>query len=397
MADLLLENSTSEVQATCIDLLERMGAVTSLADVRTDGWLEQFEERIGNFERVCEVMGKRFLAYSIILGVQIRSIVTDPRFSSNATIEFAVADNQPQTLALGEYKIKLVQALANNTHTPPAPTLPIEAEQASEIIGIRNILLAPLFDISLQRFAVASVDPDQPRALVSYISEKGYNLIDLKEFDDLIRQRVRRDLAGVAGDSFKLDLDAVERAKKAFAQGDLDGVISALETWPGLLSILYRTPVAQQLNSEQRTLIGEGLELLGTAFKDRGRDTWSQELYRLGLQFIREGLQAGRLFFRLGVQMFDENRYGEAIGMLRRAIKLGIPENHVMVALGSSLLRQNCVIAGAALLENAVARGISSEEIQKDLNEIKNILEKSGVSWDVPLVEPCLSDPLLLE
>jgi hypothetical protein len=384
LADLLLEEPSSEIQAACLDLLEKMGAVVSLEGVRTDGWLERLEEGVGNFDAVGKIVGQRFLAYAIILGVQIRTLSMDPRFPANTTVEFSAGDDEPETLTLGEFRTRLVNALLSRTHEPPPLTLPLLADGAAGIIGSRLLLLAPLFGISLEMAVAASLDEDRPRALLGFVDESGFSFMDLRDFEMNVKEKARRDLAGTAEEPFRLDLAAVERARAAARRGDYDQVISTLETWPGLLSLLQRTPVAQQLDNAQVATIGEGLELLGLAFKMRGRLVWAEELFRLGLQFVREGSSAARLFLGLGALMVETERYGEAIGLLRRSAALGLPDAEVFPPLARAFLKRGKVVAAVALLEAVREAGQATQETEADLAEAHAVLEAAGVTWNVP-------------
>ena len=38
--------------------------------VRTDGWFERIGEGIGSFQALCEIIGERFFAFSIIVGAR---------------------------------------------------------------------------------------------------------------------------------------------------------------------------------------------------------------------------------------------------------------------------------------------------------------------------------------
>ena len=384
VAELLLEDSSDHVQATCLDLLEGLGAVVSLADVRADGWFEQFGAQISQFDKICEVMGERFLAYSIILGIQVRSLITDPQYPSNATIEFTVDDDEIQALSLAEFRIRVVQAVIKGLRHPAPASLPLTVEDAASVLGGKNLLLAPLFDISVDQLILAEVDDEQPRALVGYISDGGYNLIDVRDFDELMRGKVRRDLAGTSEEPMRLDLSVVVRAREAFRKGDLGRVVELLESWPGLLSILLRTPVMRGLEDDQRTAIGEGLELLGAAFEEQDRHEWSEELYKLGLQFVREGSRAGTLCHRLGALLARKDRHAEAIGVLRRARQLGVGSDGVLPILARSFIETGKVVAARGLLEELVAEGEESQEIIADLERVRGVFEEAGVVWMVP-------------
>lgn len=388
VADLLLDDASPTTQGACLDVLERLGAVFNLQEIRSDGWFERLGKQITSFQAVCEVMGERFLAYSMILGIQIHSLATDPRIPANTTVEFSVGDDAPQTLTLGEYRVRIVQAIIQQEPELSTAKLPLTVEATIGLLGHTLILVAPLFGLSLGQLILASIDPDDPRALVGFTSEHGFSFMELSEFDGFVKQKVRRDLAGTQQEPFRLDLSIVEHARVAAARGDHDQVIAMLENWPGLLVTLQRTPVSHQLDNGQLALIAEALEILGNAFRLRDRRTWAEELYRLGLVFVREGDFAGRLFFRLGELLTEDERYGEAIGHLRRAQVLGVPDREVFPVLGRAFLRRGKVVPAAALLETALARGAESPEAREDLAQAKRELERAGVDWQVPLRDP---------
>ena len=46
----------------------------SLDALRTDGWFERIGEGIGSFHALCEIVGERFLAFSIIVGARITAL-----------------------------------------------------------------------------------------------------------------------------------------------------------------------------------------------------------------------------------------------------------------------------------------------------------------------------------
>lgn len=371
--------------AACLDLLERNGAVVNLLQVRSDGWFERVGSKITNFDTVCAVMGDRFLAYAMILGVQINSLSTDPHTPANTTIEFTIGNDVPQMLTLSEFRVRTVQAIIQPQREPKGASLPLNTDDAIGLIGDQLILLAPLFGFSLKHLVLANSDYDKPLTLLGFSSETGFSFMELGEFESLIKQKVRRDLAGTQEEPFRLDLSLVEQARAAAVKGDYDRVITILEPWPGLLIALQRTALLDQLEEHKLVLIAEGLELLGNAFKERGRRSWSEELYRLGLTLVREGLHAGRLFYRLGVFLTEDERYGEAIGHLRRALAFGVAEREVFPALGRAFFRRRKLVAAAALLEGAFAQGADSPDLIQDLSMIREEFARAGITWDIPL------------
>ena len=383
VAQLLIDDANPHTQAACLDLLERFGVVASFRESRADGWFERFGEQIASFGTICEVLGARFLAYAVILGIQIRTLTRDPRVPANNTVEFTGEDDLLQVLTVGEFRGRLVQALMQTEPDPPAHApVPIDEATAVAALGPRFLLLAPLFKISLRQLVWVD-DPREPWAVVGFISGSGFSFMALRSFHDFIKQKLRRDLAGTLEEPFQLDLTAVEQAREAAREGDHARVINALETWPGLLATLQRTAAAQRITEDQLSIIAEGLLLLGDAFRAVGRLTWSEELYRMGLQFLKEGPMAARLFASLGALLSELDRHGEAIGLLRRAQSLGGEERELIPILGHSFYKREKNVAAVLLLERAVELGVDDPQVAEDLAELRKKFAGAGVVWPI--------------
>jgi hypothetical protein len=376
---LLLVDSSSEVHAACLDLLERFGAAIDLKATRADDWFDRIGDQVDGFSAISDLMGSRFLAYAMILGLQIRSLSRDPNVPANTTVEFESGDGEPQALMLGEFRLRVVQALLKRRHEPPPAELPLADDDAVRLLGPTALLVAPLFDLKLETLIVSPETPQ--RLIVGFVSTVGMSYLEWPAFEALIRQLIVGDLRGVHGEPFQLDLTAVEAARRAADRGDHDGVIRMLENWPGLLAALQRTPVVKQLTPPQLALIGEGLLLLGGAFEIQGRRVWSEELYRLGLQLVREESPSAELFFRLGALLMSGERYGEAIGLLRRAHALGVDDERVLPQLGRALLRRGKKVSAALLLAKVDAAGVAAPGLADDLAELRRATEASHVGW----------------
>lgn len=387
VSDILLQDHEEPIYRACLDLLQKMGAVVSLDQVRTDGWFEQLGARILNFDRICDVMGRRFLAYSIILGLQIRSLNVDPRFPVNTRVDYTTDGKQPQSLTLGEFRLRVVQTLIQEHRPIVENTLPLSVTAATAILGGRNLLLAPLFGISLERLVATTVEPGEIGGIVGFSCEDGFSYARVSDFNILIFEKLKEDLSDSQEEPFKLDLDLVSIAREAFERGDIEKVLSTLDAWPGLLSILLKTPMARSLEEGQREAIGEGLEILGASFEKMERDPWSEELYKLGLQFSKEGTSAARLYLRLGLLLLKLEKYGEAIGPLRRALKMHDDKETALCALARAFLKRGKTIPAAALLEYAAAKEWEFPGLDADLKEVRKRLKAAGLGWNIPLMD----------
>ena len=89
----------------------------SLDALRTDGWFERIGEGIGSFQALCEIVGERFFAFSIIVGARITALTVDRRSPDQTLVDFVVGvgendgDLDPQRLTLADFRRRLVGAL----------------------------------------------------------------------------------------------------------------------------------------------------------------------------------------------------------------------------------------------------------------------------------------------
>ena len=58
--------------------------------IRTDGWFERIGEGIGSFQALCEIIGERFFAFSIIVGARITALTVDRRNPELSLVDFVV-------------------------------------------------------------------------------------------------------------------------------------------------------------------------------------------------------------------------------------------------------------------------------------------------------------------
>ena len=61
--------------------------VYSLDSLRTDGWFERIGEGIGSFQALCEIVGERFFAFSIIVGARITALTIDRRSPDQTLVD----------------------------------------------------------------------------------------------------------------------------------------------------------------------------------------------------------------------------------------------------------------------------------------------------------------------
>src|ERR1700689_135606 len=125
--------------------------------VRTDGWFERIGEGIGSFQALCEIIGERFFAFSIIVGARITALTVDRRNPDLSLVDFVVGLGEaedglePQRLTLADFRRRLVGALlVEDDKKVPEPTRDTDIEVIQLFIGVRHLLLAPLYGYSLR-------------------------------------------------------------------------------------------------------------------------------------------------------------------------------------------------------------------------------------------------------
>src|SRR5512147_2104181 len=125
--------------------------VFPLAAIRTDGWFERIGESVGSFQALCDIVGERFFAFSMITGARITALTVDRRNPDNTMVDFAVAGSdaegtsETQRLSLPEFRRRLVSALTAPESPFPPPQRLTDTEAIQLHVGVRYLLLAPLY------------------------------------------------------------------------------------------------------------------------------------------------------------------------------------------------------------------------------------------------------------
>jgi tetratricopeptide (TPR) repeat protein len=356
----------------------------SLDAVRTDGWFERIGEGIGSFQALCEIVGERFFAFSIVVGARITALTVDRRSPDQTLVDFVVglgdadSDLEPQRLTLADFRRRLVGALlVEDDSTPALPTRETDVEAVQLYIGVRYLLIAPLYGYSLRRLVLAGKNSQ----LV--VSRDGTEeRFDLATFRARIRTHVRDELdRAAAGLRSAIDLSKVAEAEAAAQKNEWPKVITLLGAWPAPLAIFLRTPEGQMLAPDARGLIAKGLGLLGSACVALGEMEQAEEVLRIGIQYAQEGVAAADLFRRLGEALLMNERPGEAVGPLRRALAFGGAPSLIMPPLARAFLRRKRFVAAFACLRQALEAGVAERELSEELREIEGALGLALTAW----------------
>ena len=117
-------------------------------------------------------------------------------------------------------------------------------------IGVRYLLLAPLYGYSLEALALEADETPSSRCCTTASRRRS----DLEEFRARLRSHVREELDRVQRGAGRgaIDLGKVGEAEEAAAGGDHVRVLELLGSWPAPLAIFLRTPEGQLLTPETR-------------------------------------------------------------------------------------------------------------------------------------------------
>lgn len=357
--------------------------------IRTDGWFERIGEGIGSFQALCEIVGERFFAFSIIVGARITALTVDRRNPQHTIVDFVVgagndSDLEPQRLTLADFRRRLVGALlVDDDSAHPKPTRETDAEAIQLYIGIRYLLLAPLFGYSLEALTFKGATT----SLV--VRQDGDDQVyDLAGFRRRIRAHVHEELERASqGPKGAIDLSKVAEAELAAEKKEWPKVVQILGAWPAPLAIFLRTPEGQMLAPDARALIAKGLGLLGTACVELEEVDQAEEVFRIGIQYAHEGLPAADLYRRLGEALLVCDRPGEAIGPLRRSLAFGAPGADVLPSLGRAFLKRKRYVAAFSCFRSAMNDGVDEKSLVKELGEVEKHLGASLTAWKARLVK----------
>jgi tetratricopeptide (TPR) repeat protein len=335
----------------------------SLDLVRTDGWFDRVGQTVSSFQALCDILGERFFAFSLITGARITALTVDRRHPENTLVDFSVstgesANEESERLPLADFQRRLVSALLLDAAHGPAPQREQDAEAIQHFIGPQYLLLAPLYGLRLSELVF-----ENGAAEVRFMCEGVEQALSLEMFRNALRERVRAELNQVSRQETRnaIDLGHVAQAEALFGRSDFVGVKDLLGTWPAALTIFLRTPEAQALAPETRGALAHALGLLGSSCSALGEASQAEEILRLAVQYAGETPVAAKIYERLGSALLAERRPGEAIAPLRRAAMLGAAS--VWPRLSEAFLERGRFLAALGAVEEARNSGLEEAKV----------------------------------
>jgi tetratricopeptide (TPR) repeat protein len=186
----------------------------------------------------------------------------------------------------------------------------------------------------------------------------------LRGLRDVIHNAIRSEIARARpSQPFSIDFKKLPVAEAANTRGDYDETIALLGAWPGPLSMFLRTPQGQALGSAERSKLVRALCALGEAYLRKRQVEWAEDVLRLGIQFGQELSAAAPLFGLLGRVRVENERYGEAIGLLRRGLSLGADKRDLLPLLARCFIERRRYVAAMACVADAASAGADEASV----------------------------------
>jgi hypothetical protein len=361
--------------------------VFPLESIRTDGWFERIGEGIGSFQALCDIVGPRFFAFAMITGARITALTVDRRSPDNTMVDFVVGAGEgeanpddAQRLTLADFRRRLVSALVQEENLGEAPERATDVEALQLHVGVRYLLLAPLYGYSLRQLKVEGCE-----SRIELLHDGVEESYHLAAFRARLRTHVREELDRVArgGARGAIDLSRVPEAQTAADRGDHVKVLELLGAWPAPLAIFLRTPEGQTLGPDARATIARALGLLGSSCIALSETDKGEEVLRLAVQYAGDGPAAPDIYTRLGRAMVEDGRPGEAISPLRRAANLGADGKVVWPALARAFLARDRYLAAVASVIEAREAGAD----RADLDSIEEAVDQRLAGTLKPWIE----------
>ena len=353
----------------------------SLQAIRTDGWFERIGESIASFQALCDIVGDRFFAFSLITGARITSLTVDRRNTDDSVVEFSVvgdgiSESSTEKLSLSRFRERVVHALLADEPAGLAPKRATDVEAIQSHIGVRYLLLAPIYGFSLRELVVDGRDSSL-ETQVDGVEKR----IPLAEFRAAIRAMVSSELGRERKrNEGGIDLEQIDVAEAAAVAGEHHRVVEILGGWPAPLTIFMRTPEGQMLNLQTRTALSKALLLLTESYVVLGRAGEAEEVARISVQYSAETNAAGGCFAGLGAALLADDRAGEAIAAFRRAANLGGPGQKIWPGLAECFLQRSRFLASLAAIEEAKLAGVDAD-ILEPLQE--RAIKAIGAPWQL--------------
>ena len=361
--------------------------VHDLEQIRADGWFERVISGVPALERLCESLGEPLVALSLAAGFRVMSASVD-RGTGEVNGLTWVRDQEGGGEITGSgsssmFRTEVLAALLSDAD----PTAPLgNADDPAEVrafIGQRYLLLSPLFGLTLRQLLVPA--DDEARVVVFHDGIE--ETVPLKQLRRFLRARVVDALNAARGRNVSIDLEQAAQARAAFDEGRYDEVVAKLSGWVAPLMMYQRTPEGSSLDPVTRADISRALGVLGRTFFKLGRPDESEETLRLAVQYAHDSPAAAEIYRMLARTMIDGERYGQAIGPLRRSLVIEPESVDCLTDLAKCFVQTNRAVAAYGCIQKARSYGNSSAQLDAAEAEVRAALGSAVEKFETVVAE----------
>lgn len=336
------------------------GRSYDLEAIRADGWFERVVSNVPALARLCEGLGEALVALSLAAGFRVVSASIDRLNGEVTSVQWIregeggteVTDQGPPEALRTAVLAALLGDADGVVVVPEEP----DASALRAAVGLRYILLAPLFGIALRRLIVDGAG--DPHLLVSH--DRGDEVVALRHLRRFLRSRVIDALQPQRSRSVAIDLEEAERAHAALSGGRYDEVVGRLGGWVAPLMMYLRTPEGAALEPRTRSELARALGALGTALLHLNRAEEAEEVLRLGSQYAQDGAAAAELYRALARVLVARGRRPESIGLIRRALTLEPAHTELLGDLALGFIESGRGTAALGVLHEMRAAGFDA-------------------------------------
>jgi tetratricopeptide (TPR) repeat protein len=328
-----------------------------LDGVRADGWFDRVLAGVPALGRLCAGIGEALVALSLVAGYRIISASVDRNTNAVSELQW-VRDVPGGTEAPGSgTPDELRDAVIASLTEEEEETIPlrgrVDDDALRAAVGMRTILLAPLFGIDVRAVLVGD-----GATLLALGADDGEVEVPLAEVRKFLRARVVEVLRAARPRTVAVDLAQLDAVREAGAEGRDDDVLSVMAPQFATLVAFLRTPDGAAMGPEGRAVVARALVALGRALMRIERAEECGDALRLAAQYAQDGPAASEVYLSLGETLLASGRAAEAIGPLRRAMALTPSlRTTVLPSLAGCYLDTGRAVAAAGLIEELRAAG----------------------------------------
>lgn len=353
------------------ELLAERGLVVSLEPYVVENWFDAMIKRIDGFEEVCDVVGYRFMAFSLIIGINLRAVMHNPEFPSESTVEFAIqGEAQIQEAPIEDFRKMLLVSLLSTDPAAKPVGLPPSRDEIARLVGVRYLLLSPLYGVRPRKLYVLDQSLGTDGYSVVFDHEGEAREWSLERFREFLRDFVSAEQVREPAARGRYAAEDVRSAEKALGAGNPERALEYLRDWILFVRNFRLTGSVAQLVKEPDALFARGLLLTGRAYRLMERNRLSEDLLRFSIQLIPAGPTLPLFYYELAIIMMQENRFGEAIAPLRHSLKLGLTHERVYPYLGEALLRSDRFVGASLVLGELNREGLLDAQGKKMFEEV---------------------------